>query len=302
MMPGQQVRNAPCSGAICIPDDRAELAGLVDQRELHRVGRRPVPDEIRGELGREQERLGCNGRVGHRGKIIHARCRTAEESGAAPDTRVRKRLRSANGTITAAGGAVDAPDEATGATRQRRVARRGRARRGGGPPGGPGPGQRAGHLPRRHAARRRVGAGRASTEAFAKGGKLMFVVLGLLVSFDQLTLNAVQLLGPELRAHVPHQQGHGRVHRHRVGPVLRARRGPAGLARRPHEARARSSASRACSARRSRSLTGAAVNAFMLFWMHLLHRHHQGQRHRGAPVADRRQLPDRHPRPDVGGA
>jgi ABC-type branched-subunit amino acid transport system ATPase component/predicted MFS family arabinose efflux permease len=35
-------------------------------------------------------------------------------------------------------------------------------------------------------------------EGLAKGGALMFVVLGLLISFDQLTLNAVQLIGPEL--------------------------------------------------------------------------------------------------------
>ena len=35
-------------------------------------------------------------------------------------------------------------------------------------------------------------------QAFAKGGALMFVVLGLLISFDQLTLNAVQLIAPEL--------------------------------------------------------------------------------------------------------
>jgi ABC-type branched-subunit amino acid transport system ATPase component/predicted MFS family arabinose efflux permease len=37
------------------------------------------------------------------------------------------------------------------------------------------------------------------SQAFAKGGKLMFVVLGLLVSFDQLTLNAIQTIEPELR-------------------------------------------------------------------------------------------------------
>jgi ABC-type branched-subunit amino acid transport system ATPase component/predicted MFS family arabinose efflux permease len=36
-------------------------------------------------------------------------------------------------------------------------------------------------------------------EAFAKGGVYMFVVLGLLISFDQLTLNAVQTIEPELR-------------------------------------------------------------------------------------------------------
>jgi hypothetical protein len=36
-------------------------------------------------------------------------------------------------------------------------------------------------------------------EAFGKGGVYMFVVLGLLISFDQLTLNAVQTIEPELR-------------------------------------------------------------------------------------------------------
>jgi MFS family permease len=36
--------------------------------------------------------------------------------------------------------------------------------------------------------------------AFAKGGVSMFVVLGLLVSLDQLTLNAVQTIEPELRS------------------------------------------------------------------------------------------------------
>jgi ABC-type branched-subunit amino acid transport system ATPase component/predicted MFS family arabinose efflux permease len=36
--------------------------------------------------------------------------------------------------------------------------------------------------------------------AFAQGGALMFVVLGLLISLDQLTLNAVQTIEPELRA------------------------------------------------------------------------------------------------------
>jgi ABC-type branched-subunit amino acid transport system ATPase component/predicted MFS family arabinose efflux permease len=38
------------------------------------------------------------------------------------------------------------------------------------------------------------------TEAFAKGGTRMFVILGLLISLDQLTLNAVQTLEPELRS------------------------------------------------------------------------------------------------------
>ena len=38
------------------------------------------------------------------------------------------------------------------------------------------------------------------SEAFAKGGARMFVILGLLISFDQLTLNAVQMITPELRS------------------------------------------------------------------------------------------------------
>jgi len=37
-------------------------------------------------------------------------------------------------------------------------------------------------------------------EAFAKGGARMFVILGLLIAFDQLTLNAVQVITPELRS------------------------------------------------------------------------------------------------------
>src|SRR5713226_6157935 len=36
-------------------------------------------------------------------------------------------------------------------------------------------------------------------QAFAKGGRLMLVVLGLLISFDQLTLNAVQLIVVEIQ-------------------------------------------------------------------------------------------------------
>src|SRR5947209_3960205 len=36
-------------------------------------------------------------------------------------------------------------------------------------------------------------------DAFDKGGALMFVVLGLLISFDQLTLNIVQLVAPDIR-------------------------------------------------------------------------------------------------------
>ena len=53
------MRNAPCSGAICMPGDRAERRGLVDERELHRVGRRAVPDEVLGELGVRKNDLGA---------------------------------------------------------------------------------------------------------------------------------------------------------------------------------------------------------------------------------------------------
>ncbi len=37
-------------------------------------------------------------------------------------------------------------------------------------------------------------------EAFARGGKLMFIVLGLLLSFDELEGAAIQVLGPNIRA------------------------------------------------------------------------------------------------------
>jgi ABC-type branched-subunit amino acid transport system ATPase component/MFS family permease len=37
-------------------------------------------------------------------------------------------------------------------------------------------------------------------QAFALGGARMFVILGLLISFDKLTLNAVQMITPELRS------------------------------------------------------------------------------------------------------
>ncbi len=37
-------------------------------------------------------------------------------------------------------------------------------------------------------------------EAFARGGRLMFVVLGLLLAFDELEGAAIQVLGPEIRA------------------------------------------------------------------------------------------------------
>src|SRR5215471_1135262 len=37
-------------------------------------------------------------------------------------------------------------------------------------------------------------------EAFARGGKLMFIVLGLLLAFDELESAAIQVLGPEIRA------------------------------------------------------------------------------------------------------
>ena len=47
-------------------------------------------------------------------------------------------------------------------------------------------------------------------------------------------------------------------------------------------------------------LSGLAVERVHAVLDALRHRHRQGEQHPGAPVADRRQLPDRHPRPDVG--
>ena len=87
-----------------------------------------------------------------------------------------------------------------------------------------------------------------------------------LVSFDELEGAAINVLAPGDPRDVPHQQGHGRVHRHRVGRVLRARRGPDGLARRPREAGADRRHRRACSSAFFVFLSGLAVNAFMLFW------------------------------------
>ena len=69
--PRQQRQERALLGRDLHARDRAELARLVDERELHRVGRRAVPDEVLGELGREEKRLGGNLRVGHRGKLIH---------------------------------------------------------------------------------------------------------------------------------------------------------------------------------------------------------------------------------------
>ena len=37
-------------------------------------------------------------------------------------------------------------------------------------------------------------------DAFARGGKLMFVILSLLLAFDELEGAAIQVLGPEIRS------------------------------------------------------------------------------------------------------
>ena len=132
----------------------------------------------------------------------------ASDATAAHRARVRRltrmsatRVRSATPTGTRrapqSGEPVDRP--ATTRREQRRVARGRGARRGGGAPGGAGPGQRAGHLPRRPAARASTPSRSASATRSRSGGVSMFVVLGLLVSLDQLTLNAVQTIEPELR-------------------------------------------------------------------------------------------------------
>ena len=62
-------------------------------------------------------------------------------------------------------------------------------------------------------------------DGFKRGGATMFVVLTLLNSLDELEGAAINVLAPEIRADVRHQRGHDRVHRDRVGGVLRARRG-----------------------------------------------------------------------------
>ena len=46
---------------------------------------------------------------------------------------------------------------------------------------------------------RRLGAGHLPARRSPRAARCMFVVLGLLISFDQLTLNAVQMIEPELR-------------------------------------------------------------------------------------------------------
>ena len=60
--------NVPCSGEICIIAI-GELGGLVDERLLHRVGRRAVRDDVLVDLGREEERLGS----GHHDRSIPLR-------------------------------------------------------------------------------------------------------------------------------------------------------------------------------------------------------------------------------------
>src|SRR5262245_1054460 len=117
--------------------------------------------------------------------------------GPSPDTRVRNVLRSANCTFTRLGGRVEATGEATGGT--------GNAA------------SLAAAVLEEEAARQEAQA-RAKEqvifpddmlpgvdsapvnfrEAFQRGGALMFVVLTLLISFDQFILNAVQTVEPEL--------------------------------------------------------------------------------------------------------
>ena len=137
-------------------------------------------------------------------------------------------------------------------------------------------------------------------EAFAKGGALMFVVLGLLISLDQLTLNAVQTIEPEIRARRstsaaarPCSSATASGLFYALGAIPlgwladRVKRVPivgiAGLL-----------------AAVFTVLTGLARQRVHVLLDGLLDRHRQGEQHRRAPAAARRQLPDRHPRPDVG--
>ena len=99
-----------------------------------------------------------------------------------------------------------------------------------------------------------------------KGGWWMFVVLTALNSLDELEGAAINVLAPEIRRTFGISEGDDRLHRHRVGRVLRARRGAHGLARPTGSSACRSSASRASSSAFFVFLSGLAVNAFMLFW------------------------------------
>ena len=147
-----------------------------------------------------------------------------------------------------------------------------------------------------------LGAGQLQAKRSPRGGVMMFVVLGLLLAFDELegardpdrssprsrrrstsASGTVVFIGTASAAFfvlgaVPMGWLADRVKR---VPIV----GIAALVLR----------------RSSSFLSGLALNAFMFFWTSASDRHRQGEQHPGAPVADRRQLPDRHPRPDVGG-
>ena len=58
---------------------------------------------------------------------------------------------------------------------------------------------RAGDLPRRPAAGRQLRARHLPRGASRSGGRLMFIVLGLLLAFDELEGAAIQVLGPNIR-------------------------------------------------------------------------------------------------------
>ena len=138
-------------------------------------------------------------------------------------------------------------------------------------------------------------------DAFAAGGVAMFVVLGLLVSLDQLTLNAVQTIEPELRQTFHISSGAVVFITSASSLFYALGADPDGLARRPDEAGADRRRAPRCSRAVFTFLSGLAGSAFILFWVALPHRRGQGEQHRRAPAPARRQLPDRHPGPHVGG-
>ena len=94
--PRESVRNAPCSGAICIPAIGPSPRVSSMSASCTASGGDAVADEVVGELVREEERLRGNGASAIAGSYL----RIAPSK---PDTRVRKRLRSADGTMTPRG-------------------------------------------------------------------------------------------------------------------------------------------------------------------------------------------------------
>ena len=182
---------------------------------------------------------------------------------------------------------------------RRRRARGDGPRRGSRASSSAGPRQRAGDLPRRPSPRRELRAGqlhpgvRARRKAHVRRAR----------SADLVRPTHTQRRAahrPGDPQDIPHQQRLGRLHHDRVGPLLRARRDSSGLAR-----RSRSTGSHRwyrrpvlCALHGPHRRRGELVHVLL---DGVPDGHRQGKQHRGAPAADRRQLPDRHSSTHVRG-